>query len=71
MIKKGDPAGFGGKGPFCKVHAGARLFRAKKGASSRPRARLGESTEHIKKQGREPTVVLNSVLGLGSFGAAA
>ena len=34
-------------------------------------ARLGASTDPIKKQGREPTVVLNSGFRLGSFGAAA
>ena len=39
------------KGPFCKVDAGARLFRHKKMGILRPRARLGASTAIIKKNG--------------------
>ena len=46
---KKQNAGFG-KGPFCKVHAGARLFRQEKVALLRPSARLGASTEITKKK---------------------
>ena len=56
---------------FCKVDAEARLFFHEKVAASRPRARLGASTDPIKKTGRESTVVLNSGYRLGSSGAAA
>ena len=38
-----------GKGPFCKVDAGARLFFHEKVAVARPRARLGASTAITKK----------------------
>ena len=37
-------------GPFCKVDAGARLFLDEKVAVSRPRARLGASTDPIKQK---------------------
>ena len=39
-----------GKGPFCKVDAGARLFFHEKMAVARPRARLGASTAITKKE---------------------
>ena len=39
-----------GKGPFCKVDAGARLFFHEKVAVARPRARLGASTAITKKE---------------------
>ena len=38
------------KGPFCKVDAGARLFRHEKMGMLRPRARLGASTDPIKQK---------------------
>ena len=38
-----------GKGPFCRVDAGARLFSDEKVALSRGRARLGALAEPIKK----------------------
>ena len=39
------------KARFAKVHAGARLFRAKKVDLWRPRARFGASTAVTKKSG--------------------
>ena len=59
------------KARFADSTYGARLFRHEKVAEARPSARLGASTDPIKKQGREPTVVLNSGYRLGTFGAAA
>ena len=39
-----------GNGPFCKVDAGARLFRQEKRDMLRPRARLGASTDPIQQK---------------------
>jgi hypothetical protein len=51
LLKSAPKRGFW-KGPFCKVDAGARLFRHKKMGMLRPRARLGASTVIIKKTAR-------------------
>ena len=48
-FKKGNLAGFGENGPFCRVGASRRFFLDEKVAVSRPCARLAASTEITRK----------------------